>query len=175
MLASGGARHPGDVFQDFRGRPPSSDALLKSYGLKWQAVTLSVTPGSRRQNMSRGRRVRGQAATTSGWDANLFVEVYSFYLKPSKGDLRLQALERKLFVIFPSFVQYSRTLRDHSTWGVMERRRRCHPHTVITIKMDSYGCVYSWLWGPAPVSGRLAEVFRYNTGRTFDLESYFLR
>lgn len=33
VLASGGARHPLDVFQDFRGRPPSSDALLKSYGI----------------------------------------------------------------------------------------------------------------------------------------------
>ena len=33
VLASGGARHPRDVFQDFRGRPLSSDALLKSYGL----------------------------------------------------------------------------------------------------------------------------------------------
>ncbi|XP_067042625.1 uncharacterized protein [Acropora muricata] len=32
VLASGGARHPHDVFQDFRGRPPSSHALLKSYG-----------------------------------------------------------------------------------------------------------------------------------------------
>lgn len=35
VLASGGARHPRDVFQDFRGRPLSSDALLKSYGLHW--------------------------------------------------------------------------------------------------------------------------------------------
>lgn len=34
VLASGGARHPRDVFQDFRGRPLSSDALLKSYGLQ---------------------------------------------------------------------------------------------------------------------------------------------
>ena len=32
VLASGGARHPHDVFQDFRGRPPSSHALFKSYG-----------------------------------------------------------------------------------------------------------------------------------------------
>lgn len=34
VLASGGARHPRDVFKDFRGRPPSSDALLRSYGLQ---------------------------------------------------------------------------------------------------------------------------------------------
>lgn len=34
ILASGGARHPRDVFQDFRGRPVASDALLKSYGLQ---------------------------------------------------------------------------------------------------------------------------------------------
>ena len=34
VLASGGSRHPRDVFQDFRGRALSSDALLKSYGLQ---------------------------------------------------------------------------------------------------------------------------------------------
>ncbi|KAM7427756.1 hypothetical protein ABFA07_021165 [Porites harrisoni] len=34
VLASGGARHPSDVFQDFRGRPPSPDYLLRSYGLQ---------------------------------------------------------------------------------------------------------------------------------------------
>ena len=32
VLASGRARHPENVFQDFRGRPPSSHALFKSYG-----------------------------------------------------------------------------------------------------------------------------------------------
>ena len=39
VLASGGARHPHDVFQDFRGRPPSSHALLKSYGFAWHKTS----------------------------------------------------------------------------------------------------------------------------------------
>jgi len=33
VLASGGGRHPMDVFRDFRGRDPSTDALLRHTGL----------------------------------------------------------------------------------------------------------------------------------------------
>jgi oligopeptidase A len=33
VLALGGGRHPGDVFRDFRGRPASTDALLRHAGL----------------------------------------------------------------------------------------------------------------------------------------------
>jgi oligopeptidase A len=33
VLASGGARHPSQVFEAFRGRPPSTDALLRHNGL----------------------------------------------------------------------------------------------------------------------------------------------
>ncbi|KXJ28508.1 organellar oligopeptidase A, chloroplastic/mitochondrial [Exaiptasia diaphana] len=33
ILAKGGSRHPRDVFSDFRGRPPTPDALLSIYGL----------------------------------------------------------------------------------------------------------------------------------------------
>ena len=34
VLALGGSRHPMDVFQAFRGREPSTDALLQHRGLK---------------------------------------------------------------------------------------------------------------------------------------------
>ena len=34
ILASGGSRHPRDVFEDFRKRPLSTDALLATYGLE---------------------------------------------------------------------------------------------------------------------------------------------
>ncbi len=34
ILASGGSRHPMEVFKQFRGRTPNPDALLKQYGLK---------------------------------------------------------------------------------------------------------------------------------------------
>ena len=34
VLALGGSRHPMDVFQAFRGREPSTDALLRHRGLK---------------------------------------------------------------------------------------------------------------------------------------------
>ena len=34
ILASGGSRHPMDVFKDFRGRQPTPDALLRHNGLK---------------------------------------------------------------------------------------------------------------------------------------------
>jgi oligopeptidase A len=30
----GGGRHPMDVFKDFRGREPSVEALLRTYGLE---------------------------------------------------------------------------------------------------------------------------------------------
>ncbi|MEE3365671.1 MAG: M3 family metallopeptidase, partial [Planctomycetota bacterium] len=33
VLASGGGRHPMDVFRDFRGREPGTDALLRHTGL----------------------------------------------------------------------------------------------------------------------------------------------
>ena len=33
VLALGGSRHPGDVFRDFRGRPASTEALLRHAGL----------------------------------------------------------------------------------------------------------------------------------------------
>ncbi len=33
VLAQGGSRHPMDVYQDFRGRAPNTDALLRHAGL----------------------------------------------------------------------------------------------------------------------------------------------
>jgi oligopeptidase A len=34
VLAQGGSRHPLEIFQDFRGRPPSTAALLVQSGLR---------------------------------------------------------------------------------------------------------------------------------------------
>lgn len=33
LLALGGSRHPMDIFRDFRGREPSTEALLRHKGL----------------------------------------------------------------------------------------------------------------------------------------------
>lgn len=107
VLASGGARHPHDVFQDFRGRPPSSHALLKSYGFAWHK-----TSRTRHGDLEEKRALWFETSIAENQGEGLIsYQLYSFQLNEREEHQRLapswvSARSQMLF--------YRENSRDHN-------------------------------------------------------------